>query len=382
MDIKLKFPEGFLWGSATSSYQVEGGIENCDWALEAKNGKVPFCGDACMHYSNYKDDFDIVESLGHNAHRMSVEWARIEPTEGVFDEKEIAHYREVIQNLKSRNLYVSLTIWHFTLPVWFYEKGGFEAGNGADVFTRYALKVIDSFSDIVDDFATINEPMVWTSNGYIHANWPPFKRTIKKHVDILNTLAKAHNNIYKKAKEKNKDLVIGVVKDNIYFEGKNFLTKKIAKFLTWFWNDRFLDKVAGNVDYIGLNYYFHSPILFKSNGDRTDMGWEIYPKGLYHMLMDLKKYNVPVTVAENGIADEGDTRRTEFIREHIRWVHKAIEDGVPVIGYSYWSLLDNYEWALGFKKRFGLVNVDYDTMERGIRNSAYAYKYICEHNGF
>jgi len=100
------------------------------------------------------------------------------------------------------------------------------------------------------------------------------------------------------------------------------------------------------------------------------------------MLMDLKKYNVPVTVAENGIADEGDTRRTEFIREHIRWVHKAIEDGVPVIGYSYWSLLDNYEWALGFKKRFGLVNVDYDTMERGIRNSAYAYKYICEHNGF
>ncbi len=383
MEIKHTFPEDFLWGSATASYQVEGGIDNCDWALEAKrSGKVPVCGRACEHYSRYREDFDLAESMHHNAHRLSVEWARIEPEEGKFDEEAIMHYKEVFADLRRRNMHVSLTIWHFTLPIWFYEKGAFEKEESIQYFTRYAQKVIEEFKDYVDDFTTINEPMVYTSNGYIRGPWPPFRRTLWLHVRVLRNLAQAHNEIYAWKQKMFPDVVLGVVKDNIYFEGKNTITKQIARFLAWFWNDRFLNMIQDKTDFIGLNYYFHNVIGQKSKGPFNDMGWEIFPEGIYHMLIDLKKYNVPLYVTENGIPDEKDEKRSEFIGQHVEWVYRAIKEGAPVRGYFYWSLLDNYEWAHGFTKRFGLVEIDYDTMERTVRRSAHAYRFICEHNGF
>jgi len=294
------FPDNFLWGSATASYQVEGGMDNCDWALEARRtNKVPSCGPACEHYSRYKQDFDIAESMHHNAHRLSVEWARIEPEEGKFDEKAIEHYREVFADLRARNMHVSLTIWHFTLPIWFYEKGGFEKEANIFYFVRYAQKVIDSFANDVDDFTTINEPMVYTSNGYLRGPWPPFKKTLLLHIKVLRNIAEAHNMVYDWKQNTHPEVVLGVVKDNIYFEGKNIVTKQIARFTAWFWNDRFLNMVKGKTDFIGLNYYFHKVIGQKSKGPFNDMGWEIYPEGIYHMLVDLKKYNVRLYLTEN-----------------------------------------------------------------------------------
>ncbi len=384
MDVRITFPKDFLWGSATASYQVEGGIDNCDWAvLAGQSKKIPVCGRACEHYERYSEDFDIIETLNQNAHRLSVEWARIEPEEGVFSKEALGHYIEVLKDLKKRKIHSSVTIWHFTLPIWFYEKGGFEKEENIFYFVRYARKVIETLGDFAGDFSSMNEPMVYTSNGYIRGNWPPFKRNFFLHFKVLKNLAKAHNEIYAWKKIAKPEIILGAVKNNILFEGRGFISKKIAKVLFWFWNDRFLAMVKDSTDFIGLNYYFHTVIFgSKNNNPRNDMGWEIYPEGIYHLLVDLKKYNKPIYVTENGLADEKDTLRGAFISDHLMWVAKAIRDGVPVRGYYYWSLLDNFEWALGFEKRFGLVEINYDTMERKIRPSALVYKYICEHNGF
>lgn len=378
--MKFTFPNNFLWGAATSSYQVEGGIDHCDWAVEARGGKVPHAGKAANHYNLYSNDFDIAESLGHNAHRLSVEWARIEPQEGEFDEKEIKHYREVLQNLKDRGFYVSLTIWHFTLPDWLYAHGGFKNKKSIDIFSQYSKKVVESFHDLVDDFVTINEPMVYTSNGYIRGNWPPFKKTKLAHFKVHKNIVKAHIAAYENIKKDFPKAQIGIVKDNIFFEGKNIITKTIARFLIWFWNHRFLNSIKNHMDFIGLNYYFHSVIGEKPDPPFSDFGWSIYPNGLYYMLSDLRRYNVPLFVSENGVADADDKLRSHFIEDHILAVSRAIQDGVDVRGYYYWSLLDNFEWAAGFTKRFGLVEVDYDTMDRKIRESAMVYKRISTTN--
>jgi beta-glucosidase len=376
------FPKGFLWGSATSSYQVEGGIDRCDWALAAEEGKVPACGKAADHYHLYSGDFDIAKSLGQNAHRFSVEWARIEPIEGQFNQVEIDHYRKVLQDLKNKGFYVSLTMWHFTLPDWFSEKGGFEHYRSPETFARYTKKIVEAFNDLVDDFCTINEPMVYVSNGYIRGNWPPFKKTFWQHCSVHKRIAKAHILSYKNIKKDFPGVTLGIVKDNIFFEGKNIFTKFAARYVIWFWNHRFLNKIKDHVDYIGLNYYFHTVLGEKPKGPFTDFGWSIYPRGISEMLKDLTRYNVPLYITENGLADEDDAMRADFIKDHLVEVHKAIQDGVDVRGYYHWSLLDNFEWAAGFGKRFGLVEIDYDTMERNIRNSAYVYKSICENNGF
>jgi len=171
-----QFPDGFYWGAATASYQVEGGIEHNDWAQAAREGRVPPCGRACDHYNRYAVDFDIAQELGHTAHRFSVEWARIEPEEGVFNAEAILHYRAVLKALKDRNITPFVTIWHFTLPLWFSESGSFERDDAPEIFARYAAYVVEELGDLCDHFSTMNEPNVFGSNGWLRGSWPPFKR--------------------------------------------------------------------------------------------------------------------------------------------------------------------------------------------------------------
>jgi beta-glucosidase len=170
-----KFPDGFYWGAATASYQVEGGIENNDWAKSAREGRVPVCGIACDHYNRYEEDFDLAKSLGHTAHRLSIEWARIEPEEGKFDEEAIEHYRKVLKALRARGLKPFVTIWHFTLPLWFSESGGFERKDSPQIFARYAAYAVSKLGDLCEHFSTMNEPNVYASQGWINGEWPPFK---------------------------------------------------------------------------------------------------------------------------------------------------------------------------------------------------------------
>lgn len=198
---------------------------------------------------------------------------------------------------------------------------------------------------------------------------------------------------YKKLKEAGNNFKIGVAHQCTYFESNwNPVYKLSASFLTWFLNFRFLNKISGRQDFIGLNHYFRQKVgLGADRADRititennrskvSDMGWEIYPPSIYRVLIQLKKYNKPIYITENGIADAKDEKRAKFIKDHLRWVKRAIDDKINVRGYFYWSLLDNFEWADGFEPKFGLVEVDFKTMERRIRPSAYEYKKICDSN--
>lgn len=372
---ELKFPNGFLWGSATSAYQVEGGIENNDWAQAAREGKIPAAGRACDHYNRYEEDFDIAKSLGQNAHRFSIEWARVEPEEGRFDEGAIEHYRKVIMVLRERGLEPFVTLWHFTLPIWFAKIGGFENHRAPEIFARYCEYAVGRLGDRANFWITINEPMVYASQGYFRGIWPPFKKNIFKFMKVVDNLAMSHNVAYQKIKFVQPLAQVGIAKHQINFEANsNPANRLLAKFLIWFWNHRFLAKISKSQDFIGVNYYFHKKFGNKKYGlrktidyEKSDLGWDIYPKGIYNVLMELKRYRKSVYVTENGVADAEDRLRTRFIKDHLYWVYRAIHDGVDVHGYFYWSLLDNFEWDKGFEPRFGLIEMNYKTMERKIR---------------
>lgn len=402
-----KFPEGFYWGAATASYQVEGGIENTDWAKAAREGRVPSCGRACDHYHRFEADFDIAKELSHNAHRLSVEWARIEPEEGKFDESAIEHYRDVLKALHARNITPFITIWHFTLPLWFSESGGFERKDSPEVFARYSAYVVEKLGDLCANFSTINEPSVYASNGWLRGSWPPFKRfaltdmvaitnsgrTFESKADkglkpvflylrVMKNLARAHNAAYKSIKLVRPEANINFVHHVIVFDANwSPFNKLKAYVVNRLWTHKFMRRTKGHYDSIGLNYYFYTQFGDRRQWRKTDMDWNFAPEHIYDALMMLKRYRKPVFISEAGVADADDNDRAEYITKQVEGALRALSDGVDVRGHMYWSLLDNYEWALGFDKRFGLVEIDYDTLERKIRPSAYVYKKIIEQNG-
>lgn len=401
-----KFPKDFYWGAATASYQVEGGIPNTDWAKAAEEGRVPPAGMSSDHYHRYEEDFDIARELGHTAHRFSVEWARIEPEEGHFNKDAILHYRKVLKALHARKLKPYITIWHFTLPLWFSESGGFERNDSPEIFARYASYVVQELGDLCDNFSTMNEPNVFGSNGWLRGSWPPFKRfALTDAVSITNSgrtfeskarkgiapvflyfrvmknLAVAHNTAYDKIKAHSPHTDVSVVKHVILFHANwNPLNKIIAWVANYYWTYLFMGRVCGKCDSIGLNYYFHKKFGDTATYEKTDMDWDIYPEGVYDSLMMLNRYQKPLFVSESGIADAKDRYRADYIKRQVEAVWLAIQDGADVRSHMYWSLLDNYEWALGYEKCFGLVAVNYETLERTIRPSAYIYKKICEKN--
>jgi beta-glucosidase len=380
----LEFPQGFFWGAATSSYQVEGNIYNNDWAFEARTSKkVPEADSGPDHFNRYEEDFDIAKSLGHNCHRFSIEWSRIEPKEGEFSFEAIQHYKEVLEALNKRNLEPFVTLWHFTLPEWLYEKGGMASEKFPEYFAKYCAFVVSNLHELCNHWATINEPCVVVSMGYSHGAWPPFQKgSFLKAGKVLNNLAKAHNLAYKQIKQNDFFSDVGIVKHNLYFhsENKNPLNILKAELSDYFWNHYFLKKIENHCDSIGLNYYQHVGFGDKKEYKQTDMGWDIYPEGIYPVLVDLKKYNKPVFVAEAGIADHQDIHRAKYIKDLVYGMYKALSDGVALKGYMYWSLLDNFEWAEGYEKKFGLVEINYKTKERHVRESAKVFKEICQKN--
>ncbi|MDP2676381.1 MAG: glycoside hydrolase family 1 protein [bacterium] len=400
--MKYAFPDGFLWGASTSSHQVEGGNTNqwSEWEKknatrlaseatkkhgtlpswndirkEAKNPQNYISGIACDHYNRFEEDFDIAKSLGHTAHRLSIEWSRVEPREGFFDEKEIAHYQRVIQALRARNIEPFVTLWHWTLPFWVSKQGSWENKKTISDFVRYAKKLAESLPE-VRFWVTLNEPLIYTGMSYMVGTWPPQKKSVIAYIRVIHNLITAHKDAYRVMRTS--DNHIGIAKHNIAFTGIGAMSAR------WWFNRYFLEKIKNHQDFIGLNYYQHKNMLFGKNNKKnpTDVGWEIYPEGIYRVLKELAPYKKPVYITENGIADAHDTKRTQFIKDHLIWIHKAIAEGVGVRGYLYWSLLDNFEWSDGFWPRFGLVEVDRQTLERRIRPSAHEYAKIIKNNGF
>ncbi|MCD6410527.1 glycoside hydrolase family 1 protein [bacterium] len=378
----LRFPENFLWGAATAAYQVEGGNIYSDW-----NDYYP-AGIACDHYHKYQEDFDWVTTLNQNAHRFSIEWSRIEKKEGRFDQKEIEHYRKILLSLKEKKIKTVLTLFHFTLPKWFQQKGGFAKQKNIFYFERFANRIFDEYKNLVDFWVVINEPQVYAAQGYLLKIWPPKKRSLMLYLRVLRNLILAHKIVYKSFHQKESQVRIGIAKNNQFFEpynSKSASDKSIVKIANWWQNYYFLNKLTNHLDFIGLNYYFHNKIKFpffikNENKIVSDIGWEIYPKGIYFTLKDLKQYSLPIYITENGVADKKDSLREKFIKDHLYWIWRAIQEKVDIRGYFHWSLLDNFEWEKRFEPRFGLIEVDYKTLERKPRKSAFYYAQICKTN--
>jgi len=398
----LVFPKDFLWGVSTAAHQIEGGNIN-DWSewessqprikeLEGKGleSKNFISGQACDSYNRYEQDFDLVKELNCGAYRMGIEWARLEPEEGKWNLAELEHYRQAIKSLKSRNLKLVLTLWHWTNPVWVAQQGGWRNAKTVDDYWRFVEFVVKELGADVDFWVTLNEPMAHVGFGYVRGNFPPNRKgDVVGAIKVFRNLAKAHQGAYKIIHEHFATAQVGFTSLTDYFEPANkynpldLLLNAIAR---WLHHRAFLNKVSKHLDYIGVDYYFHNRISWRPpfkvnlNQEVNDMGWEIYPEGIYHVVKYLSRFQKPIYIMENGIADADDNQRPEFIYNHLRWLYKAIESGSLVKGYFHWSLLDNFEWAHGFAPKFGLYEVDLNTCERKARPSAKIYADICKNN--
>jgi beta-glucosidase len=399
----LIFPQNFLWGATTSSYQVEGNNTNSDWwHWEKRTGKEN-SGSACRHYELYPEDFNLASSLNHNAHRLSIEWSRIEPEEGKFSPSELKHYIDVISALRLRNLEPIVTLHHFSNPLWFTQLGGWGNRRCVQYFLRFSKFIAEALADKVHYWITINEPLVYTYHAYILGVWPPQEKSVFKALRVEDNFLTSHietyrliHDIYKKA-----NLTcpkVSIAQNTQAFVACRAIFKdRFAVYLRNKWyNFRFIERAVArkSLDFIGINYYSRQLVEAEKWGfknlimdtckhnhhpvRKNSLGWDIYPEGLYELLVKFKKYNLPLVITENGICTEDDNLRWEYIYEHLKRIHQAIEKGVKVSGYLYWSLLDNFEWDKGFAPRFGIIEVDYHTQGRRIRESAKRFASVCK----
>jgi beta-glucosidase len=398
-----EFPSDFLWGAATSAHQVEGNNYLSDWWKYEQTGKLKYkSGQACRHYDLYEQDFDLAKELNHNCHRFSIEWSRIEPEEGVFSDKEIGHYKKVILALKERGLEPIVTLHHFTNPIWFLNSGGWSSKAAPECFLRYVAKVTEALSEDVRFWVTINEPMIFLYHSYLLGVWPPQEKSLLNTIRAQGNLLRAHiksyrliKDIYQKHNLSNPMVSIAQNMQAFVPCSATIRNKLAVNLRAKVFNLEFIKRsvAAKTLDFIGVNYYSRSLVELKGWGfknfaldvcdgrhsdlRKNSLGWEIYPNGLYEVLASLKKFRLPVFILENGICTDDDSLRWDYIREHLMSLSRAISSGINVLGYLYWSLIDNYEWDKGFGPRFGLIDIDYSTFKRTIRESARKLAQVC-----
>lgn len=396
----LKFPNGFLWGAATSAHQTEGNNTNSDWwawehsvkrmdALRAqgKNPEDYFSGIACDSYNRYDEDFTLAQSLNHNAIRLGLEWSRVEPRQGVFDEKVLDHYEKVLQSAQYHGLSVFLTLHHYAGPLWFAKRGGFAKKQNINYFVDYAHHVVERLNQYVDFWVTINEPELYATQSYGIGLHPPQIKSIIMPFIVVNNLIEAHSQVYSFIKIHSQKPV-SMAFNLLDLQPTGFLGEIVVSIIRYIANGYIMRRAIGTCDYIGVNYYFHHHIGLlgvrkhsHSDHDRTDRGWGIHPEGMERVLLALKKYNKPLYILENGLADAKDIMREKYIKDHLYYIHLAIQQGADVRGYLHWSLIDNFEWEEGFAPRFGLIEIDReDLLRRKVRYSAIKYAEICRSN--
>lgn len=424
----LDFPEGFLWSTGEDAYQHEGGNIHADWYEWEKGATHPFrdgnVSGRCVDFWNrYESDFDLARNDGQNAHRIGIEWSRVEPEEGVWDEEAWAHYSAMIDAMRERGFTVFVNLWHFTLPAWATGKGGWL---NDDVFARWEAYVGECarrFGSRIDYWSTMIDAQIYAIRGWFIGDVPPLKVDQAEGIRVYQRLIDAHAEAYRIIKKTGlcpqgvSSPRVGMIYFFALFEnGGNFFDNFARNQLNGFFNENMLDalftgnlsinifgspavkrseeKWKGTLDWLGVNYYFREVVRFSPRAvgfvlrlpgpgnERTDMNWEIYPEGIYRLCQQLSvRYpGLPLMIAENGMADSDDTRRPRMIVDHVAWVRRLVEEGYPVFGYTYWSLTDNLEWTEGFDPKFGLYRVDRDTMERTETRSARVFRFIAQNN--
>jgi len=375
----ITFPEGFLWGTATAAHQVEGGNWNNDWwAWEHTPGtgvKEP-SGDACDHWHRYPEDIALLAALGFDPYRFSLEWSRIEPEEGEWSRASLDHYRRMCATCHEHSVLPVVTFHHFTTPRWLAAEGGWEKSSTADRFGRYCERAVAAIGDLVPWACTINEPNVVATMGYLAAVFPPGRQDVETRRRVNDVLIAAHRSAADAIHAGPGDARVGLTLSMDQWwpvDGGEARIERVRRNM----EDVYLE-AARSDDFIGVQTYSRTRIspegtLGPEEGvETTIMGYEFWPQAL--AATTRRAYaateGVPVFVTENGIAATDDSRRIEFVRQALQGVRACLDDGIDVVGYTYWSALDNFEWSLGYGPTFGLIEVDRNTFERRPKPSA------------
>ncbi|HVT09792.1 MAG TPA: family 1 glycosylhydrolase [Polyangia bacterium] len=404
-------PRGFLLGPATSAYQTEGGNRNdwTDWEKGRYPEGTPHVADGLTadrlddSWNRWPQDVAALRLLGANVYRLGVEWSRFEPAEGTWDQAAADRYRAMFAALRAAHIAPFVTLYHFTLPTWIAARGGWEWAGTPAALAAFAGRAGAAFGDLVDWWCTINEPNVLVAKSYLAGQWPPGVRDPARGARVMAALMRAHGLMtaaLRAADRADADgdgrpTRIGIAQNLRIFDPASAgpLDGLAAGIADGFYDESFLDAVtlgrvrvvlpgvadidepfpalAGSFDYLGINYYTRDrvearlsgapPYRALPTGDRphSDLGWEIYPEGLYRLLVRYAHRGWPLLVTENGLADAGGQARPDFLRAHLYAVDRALADGVDVRGYIFWSLMDNFEWSHGARGRFGLFTVDF-----------------------
>jgi len=415
----LRFPDGFLWGTASSAHQFEGGnVHNDWWAWEQVPGHVKG-GDtsriACDWWNRAEEDFALARDLGTNALRLSVEWSRVEPEEARFDEEALARYRAMLLRLRALGLEPLVCLHHATLPAWVAAKGGFESAWGVERFLRFVDKVVGDLHPLVHWWLTVNEPTVYASLGWLQGVWPPGKRSPRDALRVARNLVRAHAGAYHLIHRRDPECWVSAgshLASYEPFDEKSGLDRAVAlardRIGNMAWLEATLDgflrpplglfepvaEAVDSHDFVAFQHYFTYPLAFSllrpgglfarerprpREGAPPFMG-EFRPEGLYRWATRLKVFRKPLVVTENGLLENEERERPAFLLRALGALHRAIGEGAEVLGYFHWSLLDNFEWAEGYGARFGLVHVDFATQRRAVKPSGRLYGEIARAN--
>ncbi len=416
------FPDGFLLGCASAAHQVEGNQDN-DWTRmeETREGSIhdgSVSGIACDHYNRYAEDLETcARDMHNNAHRFSVEWSRIEPDEGVIDIAALRHYREVARHCRSLGMEPMVTLHHFTLPLWLADRGGVTAEAAPRLFARFAAVVAEALGNDVTLWITINEPSVYAVLAHLLGAFPPNEKSLPQARAAARGLIRMHaaasTAMREVARGLGRDFRISVA----HHERRLLPSRPLSAidrvaasmpdylFNRWFLRccaaGRMLPPVGhgeripglrGSLDFLGLNYYTEETVRFDRSQPATlftkqlpmpglpldSFGNAIDAMGLNRALRSLwREFHLPIIVTENGVADPADEIRGEYLVDHLGAVADALDRGVDVRGYFYWTQMDNFEWAEGYAQKFGLYEVDRETLERTPRPSSRVFAEIC-----
>ena len=391
-----------------SAHQVEGGNDRNDWwDWELRPGAIQGnarSGSACLHWDRYEEDLDLLRGLGLNCFRFSIEWSRIEPEPGRYDEAALAHYRALLEACRARAITPMVTLHHFTIPRWFAALGGFEERRNLPHFERFARLAGERYGDLVDWWITVNEPEVLGFYGYSAGAWPPGVADRSRALQVIANLLEAHALAARALRESDRvdadgdgrAVLAGVAKHWVLLEPKRAwspLDRIATRVQHAVFNEAVVRALAGgpidlripgskpairdpgimagSSDYLGVNYYTRwmvslfgaDPRSARRGAPLSDLGWEIFPEGLERAIRECSAFGLPMVVTENGLADGADRWRPDFVRATLLALDRARRGGADVRGYVHWSLMDNFEWADGHEGRFGLYAVDFDHPE-------------------
>ena len=431
----MPFPKDFLWGAASAAAQVEGAYQSDGKCLsiwdaapldKIKNGDT--CHVACDHYHHYKEDVALMREMGLKSYRFSVSWCRVMPAEGKINPKGLQFYSDLVDELLRNGIEPLVTLYHWDLPLWVQDKGGWFSPKIVPLFREYTRAVVDALSDRVTYWIPLNEPQCFIMNGHMVGAHAPFTRrylALSKLTRNCLLANKASVDTIRQFAKKTPKIGIAMAASSFIPASESVEDIEKARFLTfegqagtmsnrWFADPIFkgepvtaygvyrtrksdMPKIQCDLDFIGVNVYSPMQKDWKDHSAewpeerKTSMGWLIDGRCLYWTIRFFhERYGLPVMVTENGMADSDklskdggvhDPKRVKFLHEYLGNVKRAVDEGIPVLGYQHWSVMDNFEWAEGYGPRFGLIHVDYETQRRTLKDSALEYRKIIETNG-